>query len=173
MTIFCFQYTIEDVRSTSGRLPIPQLPEEPAHKPVDIVRRHFDLSVGDACTFQPELYSMKALMCEGAYVFGVAWIQLRHPYDNCAAELHADSIHMAPRVTRIRLVLAHLVDKLVKIAYIQYILAAEQVIVHLKLKHASSPALWRCTQRSWSSPTQDPLPSCTALQRAACHSCSG
>lgn len=49
IAIFCFQYTIEDVRSTSGRLPIPQLPKEPAHKPVDIVRRHFDLSVGDAC----------------------------------------------------------------------------------------------------------------------------
>ena len=49
ITIFCFQYTIEEIRSTSGKLPIPQLPEEPAHKPVDIVRRHFDLSVGDAC----------------------------------------------------------------------------------------------------------------------------
>ncbi len=49
ITIFCFQYTIEEIRSTSGRLPIPQLPEEPAHKPVDIVRRHFDLSVEVAC----------------------------------------------------------------------------------------------------------------------------
>lgn len=38
ITIFCFQYTIEEIRSTSGRLPTPQLPEEPAHKPVDIVR---------------------------------------------------------------------------------------------------------------------------------------
>lgn len=47
IAIFCFQYTIE-IRSTSGRLPIPQLPEESVHKPVDIVRRHFDLSVGDA-----------------------------------------------------------------------------------------------------------------------------
>lgn len=48
ITIFCFQYTIEEILSTSGKLPIPQLPEESAHKPVDIVRRHFDLSVGDA-----------------------------------------------------------------------------------------------------------------------------
>lgn len=172
ITIFCFQYTIEEIRSTSGRLPIPQLPEESAHKPVDIVRRHFDLSVGDACAFQSELHSVKALMCEGAYVFRITWVQLRHPYDNCAAQLHADSIHGAPRITGIRLVLARLADKLVEVACIQYIFAAEQVIVHLKLEHAASPALWRCTQRSWSSPTPGPLPSCTALQRAACHSCS-
>lgn len=45
ITIFCFQYTIDEIRSTSGRLPIPQIPEEPVHKPVYIVRRHFDLSV--------------------------------------------------------------------------------------------------------------------------------
>ena len=45
IAIFCSQYTIEGIHSTSGRLPIPQLPEEPAHKPVDIVRRHFELSV--------------------------------------------------------------------------------------------------------------------------------
>lgn len=49
ITIFCFQYTIDEIRSTSGRLPIPQLPEEPAHKSVDIVCRHFDLSAGAAC----------------------------------------------------------------------------------------------------------------------------
>lgn len=74
-------------------------------------------------------------MCEGAYVFRIIRVQLRHPYGNRAAELHADGIHMAPRIAGIRLVLAHLVDKLVKIAYIQYIFAAEQGIVHLKLKH--------------------------------------
>lgn len=49
IAIFCFQYTIEEIRSTSGSLPIPQLLEKHAHKPVDIVRRRFDLSVGDAC----------------------------------------------------------------------------------------------------------------------------
>lgn len=135
IAIFCSQYTIEEIRSTSGRLPIPQLPEEPAHKPVDIVRRHFDLSVGDACAFQSELHSVKALMCEGAYVFRIARIQLRHPYDNCAAQLHADSIHGAPRITGIRLVLARLADKLVEVAYIQYISAAEQGIIQLNPAH--------------------------------------
>lgn len=49
IAIFCFQYTIEEIRSASGSLSLPQLPEEPAHKPVDIVRRHFDLSVEVAC----------------------------------------------------------------------------------------------------------------------------
>ena len=48
ITIFCFQYTIE-IRSTSGRLPTPQLLEESAHKSVDIVRGHFELSVEVAC----------------------------------------------------------------------------------------------------------------------------
>lgn len=135
IAIFCFQYTIEEIHSTSGRPPTPQLLEESAHKPVDIVRRHFDLSVGDACAFQPELYRVKALMCESAYVFRITWVQLRHPYDNCATQLHADSIHVAPRITGIRLVLAHLINKLVGDACIQYISAAEQDIIQLNLEH--------------------------------------